>query len=598
MEDIRTVLNHAARRLGLKAFVDRVHIVAIAAAALALLLVILSKALPLVNNSVNWMFVGPALALLAFAAAIAWWMPNRPSPLHVAVEVDQRLELKEKLSTAMLCRGREDAFAQAAIDDAIAVAKKPETSRNVRKRFAVAAPRQWWITPVLLAATVLTGAAVPAGDWFAGKEDQLTMEQKQRVEEIREQYEAAIKEAAEKSGKDPKELKDMLAEATPELAEPEAAKQPEQFQREAFKKLSALKDQLRKQTDTEQARALESLQNKLNKLDPSSDSGPTGDLSKALAKGDFSSAKKALDALQKQMEQGNLPDDQKKALADLAKQLEKLAQNQDAMKEQLKQAGIDPKAMENMEDLKKALAQAQNLTEEQKQQLAQAAQAAQQAAQAMQSMAGACQSMAGAQGEPGMQGAAGQEGMQGAQAMGDQLSQMEMMAQQLADLNAACEGLGGQCQGMGQGLGECNSQGQGISQAMAQMQWMQMQGNSKGPGMGKRGQGAGGSGSRLATKMSFTDEKQKVYTDPNSQIIGTTFIEGKQVIKGESQAKFAETVRAAESRAREDVEENLLPAQYEQAMKVYFGELQKRAEVVNEAPAPAPAETPAEEPEQ
>ncbi len=596
MEDIRTVLNHAARRLGLKAFVDRVHLVAIAATAIALLLVILSKALPVVNDAVNWVFVGPALALLAFAAAIAWWMPNRPSPLHVAVEVDQRLELKEKLSTAMLCRGREDAFAQAAIDDAIAVAKKPETSRNVRKRFAVAAPRQWWITPVLLAATILTGATVPAGDWFAKAEDQLTVDQRKEIEQIREQYEAAIKEAAEKTGKDPKELKEMLAEATPELAEPEAAKQPEQFQREAFKKLSALQDQLRKQTDTEQARALESLQNKLNKLDPSSDSGPTGELSKALAKGDFSSAKKALDAIQKQMEQGNLPDDQKKALADLAKQLEKLAQNQDAMKEQLKQAGIDPKAMENMDDLKKALDQAQNLTEEQKQQLAQAAQAAQQAAQAMQSMAGACQSMAGAQGEPGMQGAAGQEGMQGAQAMGDQLSQMEMMAQQLADLNAACEGLGGQCQGMGQGLGKGGQVG--LSQAMAQMQWMQMQNNGKGPGMGQRGQGAGGSGSRLATKMSFTDEKQKVYTDPNSQIIGTTFIEGKQVIKGESQAKFAETVRAAESRAREDVEENLLPAQYEQAMKVYFGELQKRAEVVKEAPAPSPTETPEEKPEQ
>ena len=146
---------------------------------------------------------------------------------------------------------------------------------------------------------------------------------------------------------------------------------------------------------------------------------------------------------------------------------------------------------------------------------------------------------------------------------------------------------------MGQGLG---TKGQGISQAMAQMQWMQMQGNSSGAGMGRHGQGAGGRGSRLATKMSFTDEKQKVATDPNSQIIGTTFIEGKQIIKGESQAKFSELVRAAESRAREDVDENVLPAQYEQAMKVYFGEMQKRAEVVRETPAPEPAETPEEKP--
>jgi len=596
MDDIRTVLNHAARRLGLKAFLDRVHVVAIVAAALALILMIFAKALPMVNEVTNWVLVGPALGLFALAGAVGWWMPNRPSPLHVAVEVDQRLELKEKLSTAMLCRGREDAFAQAAIDDAIAVAKRPETARDVRQRFNVGAPRLWWITPVLLAATVLTGMTVPAGDWFARTQDQLTTKEQERVQEIREQYEMAIKEAADKVGKDPKELKEMLAAADPEMKTPDAAKAPEQFQREAFKKLNALNDQLRKQTDTEQSRALEAMQSKLSQLNPTTENSPASDLTKSLAKGDFSAAKQAMDELKKEIEQGNLPDDQKQALADLAKQLEKLAQNQEAMKEQIKQAGIDPKAMENMQDLQKALDQAQNLTEEQKQQLMQAAQAAQQAAQAMQSMAGACQNMAGQPGQQGQQGMAGQQAMQGAGEMGDQLSQMEMMAQQMANLNAACEGLAGQCQGMGQGLGQGKSQG--ISQAMAQMQWMQMQGNGSGPGMGRRGQGAGGSGSRLATKMSFTDEKQNVATDPNSQIIGTTFIEGKQIIKGESQAKFSELVRAAESRAREDVDENVLPAQYEQAMKVYFGEMQKRAEVVREAPAPAPAETPEEKPEE
>lgn len=592
MEDIRTVLAHATRRLGFKGLLDRVHVTAVVAAALALVLVILSKALPTVNDAVSWVFLGPALALFAFAGAVAWWMPNRPTPLHVAVEVDQRLDLKEKLSTAMLCRGREDAFAQAAIDDAIAVAKRPETSRDVRKRFVVSAPRLWWISPILLAAAILTGAAVPAGDWFARDEDRLTLDERERIDQIREQYEAAIKEAAEKVGRDPKELKDMLAEATPELDTPEAAKAPEEFQREAFKKLNALNDQLRKQTDTEQARSLEALQNKLSQLNPSAEEGPAGELSKSLAKGDFGSAKKAFDELQKQMEAGNLDENQKKALEQLAEQLDKLAQNQDAMKEQLKQAGINPEALKDMKALEQAIANAQNLTEEQKQQMMQAAQAAQQAAQAMQAMAGACQGMAGNPGQQGMEGMAGMDGMQAAGAMGDQLSQMEMMAQQLANLNAACEGLGGQCQGMGQGLGQ--GQGQGISQAMAQLQWMQSQSNGSGPGMGQRGRGAGGFGSRLATKMSYTDEKQKVFTDPNSQIIGTTFIEGKQIIKGESQVKFSELVRAASSRAREDVEENLVPAEYEQAMKVYFGEMQKRAEIVHEAPAPAPAEKPEE----
>lgn len=314
MEDIRTVLNHAARRLGLKGFVDRLHIVAIIAVALALVLVLLGKALPPVNASINWALLAPALALLALAGAIAWWAPLRPSPIHIAVEVDQRLELKEKLSTAMLCRGREDAFAQAAIDDAIAVARRPETKQNVRRRFAVSAPRGWWISPMLLAATVLAGFTIPAGDWFAREETKLSIEERERIEQIREQYEAAIKEAAEKVGQDPKELKEMLAEADPKMGEPEAIKAPEEFQREAFKKLSALGEELRKQTETEQARSLEALQSKLSQLNPAADSGPAGELSKALSQGDFSAAKKALEQLQQQMKEGELPAEQKQAL--------------------------------------------------------------------------------------------------------------------------------------------------------------------------------------------------------------------------------------------------------------------------------------------
>lgn len=597
MEDIRTVLNHAARRLGLKGLVDRLHVVAIIAVGLALVLVLLGKALPPVNASINWALLAPALALLALAGAIAWWAPRRPSPIHVAVEVDQRLELKEKLSTAMLCRGREDAFAQAAIDDAIAVARRPETKQNVRRRFAVSAPRGWWISPVLLAATVLAGFTIPAGDWFAREETKLSIEERERIEQIREQYEAAIKEAAEKVGQDPKELKEMLAEADPKMGEPEAIKAPEEFQREAFKKLSALGEELRKQTETEQARSLEALQSKLSQLNPAADSGPAGELSKALSQGDFSAAKKALEQLQQQMKEGELPAEQKQALEQLAEQLQKLAQNQDALKEQLQQAGVDPAALNDPQALQQAIENAANLTQEQKEQLAQACQAAQQAAQAMQSMAGACQGMAGMPGMQGMQGMAGMEGMQGAGQMGDQLSQLEMAAQQLANVNAAMQNLAGQCQGLGQGLGQCQGQGQGISQAMAQMQWMQNLQGGRGPGMGNRGQGAGGSGARLATPMSMLDQKEKVFTDPNSQIIGTTFIEGKQVIKGESQVRFAELVRAASSRAQEDVEENLLPVQYEKAMKTYFGEMQKRAEIVREQQQPAEPE-PESTPEQ
>src|SRR5689334_9096784 len=129
MHDIRTLLKLAARRLALNSFIGVLHWVAVIAAAIALMLIIADRAPA--AGFVPWIWVGPAIAGAALTIAVALWMRKRPAELHVAVEVDERLDLREKLSTALLCEGRDDVFARAAVEDAVAAARDPRSREQV-----------------------------------------------------------------------------------------------------------------------------------------------------------------------------------------------------------------------------------------------------------------------------------------------------------------------------------------------------------------------------------------------------------------------------------------------------------------------------------
>ena len=155
MNEIKYVLRSAARRLEMSAFVLSVHRVAIVLAAAALILALADRAPG--EAFVAWMWVAPGLLAACLAVAAWMWSRRRLSELQVAMTVDDRLELREKLSTALHCHKREDPFAQAAVQDAVTAARDPRTRERLRRRFAVASPKRWWISPliVLVVAAVL-----------------------------------------------------------------------------------------------------------------------------------------------------------------------------------------------------------------------------------------------------------------------------------------------------------------------------------------------------------------------------------------------------------------------------------------------------------
>jgi hypothetical protein len=553
MNEIRNVLKTAASRLNVSAFLDRLHWVAIVAAGIALALMIADR-VP-AQAFVPWLWVGPALAGLAAVIAIVWWRQRRATEQHVAVVVDERLDLREKLSTALCVLGRDDAFAQAAIEDAVNAARDPRTQELVRRRFKVEPPRLWWISPLLILCAMLT-SIVPQMDLFrkdAPAQSDI-LQAKMQAEEAVDAIVNTIKQSPELE----KELSAMIGEMSREGTDPNAPfKKPEDIKRDALKKATDIQKKLEEITNGEKGKTAEAMEQALNQLQKPQEDGDAKELADALAKGDFAKAQEAIKDLMAKAEKGQLSPEEKKAAAEalenIAKQLEEMAKQQEKLQDALKQAGLDPNLANNPQAMQQAIQNAQNLNEQQKQELKQMAQAQAAAAQMCQGMAGACQNMAA--GLNGQQGKAGQGQAQAGQMLGE-MEALQQLLQQAKMAQGQCQGA---CQGLGQGL------------AM---------GNKQGMGMGQRGQGRGGKAPIAPTPTGTKETKADVNT-VEGDIIAKTLFEGQQV-RGESKAKLVAVVEEARQGFDEGQQDEATHRKYQEAQQHYFGELEKLTKAMSD----------------
>ena len=566
MNEIRSILRIAARRLELSALLGKAHLVTVAVG-LAFLALLAAERLG-AETFVPWRWVVPLVVAAGALVAARLWLSARRSDFEVALAVDERLDLREKLSTALHCQQQSDPFARAAIKDAVAVAADPRARERVRRSFSVTSPPRWWLSPlvVLLAVGV---AFVPPLDLFAqdDEDDPLVTE---TVRERDEAIEAVIKPIKE-SPLLREELSDLLGELTSEGTDPDALTTREEVKRDAIKKLTDLNKRLDEIVSGPRGKTADAIERALKQLQMPKE-GPAKELAEALAAGDFKAAKEALEKLRAQLEAGELTQEQKEQLAqqlnDLAEQMEQLAQQQRQLEELLRQAGLNPQLAQNPEALKQALENDPNLTEQQKQQLQQMAQAQQAAAQMMQGLGQGLMQLA--------QGVLAGELAEGGQQFGDQLNALEAMQQLLMEAQVAAAA----CQGQAQGLG------QGLVMQQALQEWMQ---NRRGGAFGRRGQGAGGEAPITPTPTGTRIVKSPTKTTAGD-IIARQLVDGPQFV-GESQAKLRQVARAVEQGYDEAQSEDQLPRKYWEAHKHYFGELKKLIEVVKENESkPAPSD--------
>jgi hypothetical protein len=516
---------------------------------------------------------------LAWSLAVAggvvfgavWVLVTRHDRAAVAHLLDERLGLKTTIATALWARTREDDWSRASVAQGEDVARRAV----VRDAIPARTPRWWPVVPTLAAAVLLTGF-LPQTDLMAlidtASEEEAGAEaveaQMIEVKAAVDESDAAVSEALKEMG-----AEDLLKEL--EAANEEKPQTPEELQKAQMRKLTTLSDKLEEMAekgDLAAAKAMEDLSKRLRQ--PAGEQSEVTKLAQAMQRGDFEAARRALNELLEQARNGELSAEQQEALAkqleDLAKQLEELAKQQDALAQALQQAGIDPNLMNDPEALQQAIQNSQNLTQAQKQALQQKMQAMNKACQACQNAGGAMQQMAKAM----QQGQMGQLGQQGGQQLGEQLSQMEMMQQQLQQMQGARQMLANQMNNVGQ----CNGGGASMLPNWAQKH------RSTGPGAGSSGSGGERDEQDRSNQTVAEQTKNTNRINPNGPIIGTTLVEG-PAVRGESRAEFREAARAGGRAVEEAIDEKLIPREYEDVLKQYFGGLEE------EADAGAPAES-------
>ena len=519
----------------------------------------------------------PGLVLVAVAAVVSlvYLVLTRESAAVAAVRLDEAAGLRERISSGRYCEVSDDPFAQAVRADAEDVAASVTVRQHVRLR----APEglAWTGGALLLAALMFL---VPVGV-LASEE---TAQQNRQVGELRQTatvLKRNLDPVVEMFQSNPA-LKDLEEEASKLKQEPNSKlTRPMDLERETVKKLDNLADAVKQKRAESRFDNAQTMRKALRGLKiPAESEAPTQKLSKALAQGDFQTAREEIKALKEQLATLEHEEDKEmvqklsKQLKDLSEQLDELAQNKE-LEQKLSQAGVDPEQVdrllnnlkkEDLDQVKKQL-QEQGLSQQQIEQLAQQI-------QEQQSRCSQCKQLSKAMGQAGQcgQGQMG-EALAGLSQADQQLSELEQLEQEMNQLDAALSELQNAkngCQG-----GQCDSgQGKGQNQG----------------GMGKLGRGKGGLAPEAPTDVGFKKERAKVHTGKGS-IIGQFLIEGEQV-KGEVSKEFVEVVTAAEREASDAVSRDRVPRQYQKAVKEYFSNVQR---AVGGKPAPQSSAAEAEE---
>lgn len=575
MTEIDRVLKRAALRLAAVSFL-RLLVMCLTAVAAAMLLMRLGeRALAFV---IDWTSAWIIAASLGVSVALIWTLFTKPARLEVARRVDAGAALRESLSTAVCVQGRSDPWSRAAVDQAGDAARRVV----IRDAIEIPIPRQWWLPP-LLAIAFLVAGFIPQGDLLkllsgrAAREAKQTelIEAKAQVQAMNEQLKDALSKIDEKL---PAQAEDGL-----QPDQPATPQEPDDLRRDQMKKLTTIEERLNDLRSSDQAKAMDELKTRLEGLRQPSEGSPQelNAMAQALQRGDLKSASAELSKLMEKAATNKLTDQEKaqmaKTLEGMAKQLEKLAAESKDLERKLAESGLDKSLAADPEALSKALEQAKHLTDEQKKQLSQQCQACKSAGGKLGELAKAMQKSASGGKGTGKQGAGSGMGD-----MSEQLSQLEMAESQLAELEMAQNAVKGQLQQLGQSMCEGGAQGKPGENP----QW------KNGPRGNSAGRANGGGG--RSVEADFELNKQKV-KGPNQggPIIGTEMLEGGEQVRGEAKQAFTDAVTAGEKAATEAIENKQIPREYHEAVKNYFGRLEKKAKPAASSPSAAtPAATP------
>jgi hypothetical protein len=559
--------------------------------------------------------------------AMIYGFIHRPAAETAAVKIDETLGLKEKFSTALYARSIDDPFARAAVLDA----EQSAHSVSLAKRFPTKFPREAWWTAAVFCAALMAALFMPTMHWFSKSAPAAPMAQSgpppHRDEFIKPQLPTILAPAAMPNASD------KIRRAAEELNKAIHTDDGDEL-RNHRSVLSALQDYNKTMVDelknNEKFETVKEEQNEMSAISSAKDdSTPIGKAQNELKSGDIDGAMndiskavnqfdKMSDADQQKMiaQAKNLADELSKAGNDpkagqkiasqlmqmgatqaqaqrMAATMQQAAQGNKPAQQQLQQMarqmaqqmnnGQGP-SQQQQQQIQSMMTQAQSLANSQVQ--AQAlSQAAQQLSLAMVQARSAGQAHPGAQQQQSRPGQAqgnqqGAAGMQAAQQnMQQQMQQMQANAKDAQAMQAAANaaaqaaadaaaGLNGPSGGNGGANGDNGANGGG-------------QGNQAhgGAGQGQGGNGGQGKGGgKMGIAMAPATFQQQL--DPSKDIQSGKILASRYVKAGIDPGKSVEGLKnvasSAEQDAADDIDQDQIPREAQQAEKDYFSAMQQQ----------------------
>ncbi|XZE17624.1 hypothetical protein SH449x_002898 [Pirellulaceae bacterium SH449] len=322
--------------------------------------------IPLDIETWNQVWLGGAAAIALLGNGIrTWW--RHPSYEQVAMEIDKRFQLRERLSSALLLDESQRAtpVGAALLKDAVAKADRID----VRDKFTFQAPASlpWILLPIMACIALLwVPDAVSRESELAAEQSNARLTQvKAQTKTILDEIKKLKNEAAEKGLK---EIENDYEKLEKKLEALQKSEKPNESQ--LLADLNDIKKDI--QDRKESLGSPESLKKAFEDLKTDS-KGPADPFQKALQEGDFDKAKQELEKLLEKMASKDLTEEEMRALAQQLKELQeaidKVREDQKALLESLKQemeaakqAGDMNKAgqiQQKLEQLEKALRDAE-----------------------------------------------------------------------------------------------------------------------------------------------------------------------------------------------------------------------------------------------
>jgi hypothetical protein len=368
MDNISQQIRIASRRLFVQSYLATLPRWLLVTFSLCFIGLLLPKIIVIDVNLELWnqIWLGTSAGIAILGNGLRTWL-RHPSHEQVAMEVDKRFSLRERLSSALLLdeAQRSTPVGAALLEDAMAKANRID----VRDKFTFQAPATlpWILLPILACVALLwVPNAISQEKELASEQSKARVTQvKAQTKTILDQIQKLKSEAAEKGLKeiaDDYEKLEKKLDALQKLEKPNESK--------LLADLNDIKKEM--QDRKESLGSPESLKKAFEDLN-SDKKGPADKFKQALQEADFDKAKKELEKLLEKLASKELTEQEMKALAQQLKELqeaiEKAREDQKALldslkqeMEEAKQAGDMNKAgqlQQKIEQLEKALKDAE-----------------------------------------------------------------------------------------------------------------------------------------------------------------------------------------------------------------------------------------------